>query len=232
MQVTIIHGQNHKGSSYHIGRKLLEKINNVTLVNEFFLPKDLNHFCLGCYKCIEGNENCPFFEEKNIIMHAVENSDLLIFTTPTYCLAPSAPIKSFIDLTFTYWMSHRPSKCMFSKKALVIATAAGTGAKQAVKQIKKTIFYWGVPWIKGYGISVQAMNWDGVSEKKKKKIESDVIKIANTVNRVKNPKVGIKTQFVFWMMGNMQKANWGSSPFEKQYWSEQGWLEKERPWKK
>ena len=53
-------------------------------------------------------------------MTEVESADILIFTTPTYCLRASAPMKSFIDLTFNYWMSHRPRKCMFSKKAIVI----------------------------------------------------------------------------------------------------------------
>ena len=50
-------------------------------------------------------------------MKEVESDDVLIFTTPTYCLRSSAPMKSFIDLTFNYWVAHRPRKCMFSKKA-------------------------------------------------------------------------------------------------------------------
>ena len=29
----------------------------------------------------------------------------------------------------------------------------------------------------------------------------------------------------------MQKANWGASPEEKEYWKKQGWLENARPWK-
>ena len=46
-------------------------------------------------------------------------------------------MKAFMDLTFTYWMSHRPRACMFSKKAVVISTAAGTGTKSAIKDIAK-----------------------------------------------------------------------------------------------
>lgn len=168
MNIVLIHGQNHKGSSYHIGRMIAEKVNVEKEITEFFLPKDLNHFCLGCYKCIEGDHNCPFYEEKKRIMDAVETADLLIFTTPTYCLRASAPMKSFIDLTFTYWMSHRPRACMFSKKAVVVSTAAGSGAKSATKDISAALFYWGVPYIKTLGVALQAMNWDMVSEKKKK----------------------------------------------------------------
>ena len=72
-------------------------------------------------------------------MDAVEAADLLIFTTPTYCLHASAPMKSFLDLTFTYWMPHRPRKCMFSKKAVVVSTAAGSGAKSAPKDITSAL---------------------------------------------------------------------------------------------
>lgn len=55
MKITLIHGQNHKGSTYHIGKMLAEKFEGVT-ITEFFLPKDLEHFCLGCYQCIEAEE--------------------------------------------------------------------------------------------------------------------------------------------------------------------------------
>lgn len=46
MKTVIIHGQNHKGSSYNIGRALANKVETEDEITEFFLPKDLNHFCL------------------------------------------------------------------------------------------------------------------------------------------------------------------------------------------
>ena len=167
MKIVMIHGQNHKGSTYKIGRMIANKISREDDIVEFFLPRDLNHFCLGCYACMEDVTKCPFYEEKNKIMTAVESADLLIFTTPTYCLRASAPMKSFIDLTFNYWMIHRPRKCMFSKRAIVVSTAAGIGTKSAIKDITTTLLYWGVPSVITYGISVQAMNWTGVADKKK-----------------------------------------------------------------
>lgn len=230
MKITIIHGQNHKGNTYHIGQMLIDQIKGDKEVTEFFLPKDLNHFCMGCYKCIEDDSDCPFYKEKKIITDGIERADLLIFTTPTYCMRASAPMKSLIDFTFTYWMSHRPRACMFTKKAVVISTAAGGGAKQAAKDITNALFYWGVPFIKTYAVSVHAMNWERVPEKKKRKIEKDIVKLAAVISRVKVPKVGIKTKFVFQMMGGMQKANWNASPSEKEYWQKNGWLDKKRPW--
>ena len=231
MNIVLIHGQNHKGSTYHIGRMIADKITTKNEITEFFLPKDLNHFCLGCYRCIEGDQNCPFHEEKKRIMDAVETADLLIFTTPTYCLRASAPMKSFLDLTFTYWMSHRPRACMFSKKAVVVSTAAGAGAKSATRDISTALFYQGVPYIKSIGVALQAMNWDMVSEKKKDKLDMITTKLAEKLSN--NPKtfVGLKTRFIFFVMGKMQAAGMGSSIIEKAYWQENGWLDKKRPWK-
>lgn len=176
MKITIIHGQNHKGSSYHIGRMAANKLANDAEIAEYFLPQDLPHFCLGCYSCIEDESKCPFYEKKKTILESMEEAEILIFTTPTYCLHASAPMKSFMDLTFTYWMSHRPRKCMFHKKAIVISTAAGNGTKSAIKDITSMLLYWGVPVVKTYGISVQAMSWEQVSDKKKAVIEHDVKK--------------------------------------------------------
>lgn len=232
MKITIIHGQNHKGSSYQIGRILIEKMGPDVDVTEFFLPRDLNHFCTGCYQCIEDDEKCPFAKDKHVITSSIEMADLLIFTTPTYCMRASAPMKSLIDLTFTYWMPHRPRASMFRKKAVVISTAAGMGMKAAMKDITTSLFYWGVPYIQTYGMAVQAMNWAGVHVKKKAKIDADMTKLANKLRVIGIPRVGLKTKLMFLLMMKMQKDGFGSSVVEKQYWNDMGWLGKQRPWNK
>ena len=169
MKIVMIHGQNHKGSTYHIGRFLAEALTDEENIREFFLPGDLNHFCLGCYACIDEEERCPFYGEKKVIADAMEAADMLVLTTPNYCMAPSAPMKAFLDLFFQYWISHRPRKSMFSKKAVVISTTAGMGARQAIRPVKRAMAYWGIPCIKTYGLAVQASCWAEVAEEKKEK---------------------------------------------------------------
>ena len=234
MEVVIIHGQNHKGSSYNIGRALADKISTEDKITEFFLPRDLNHFCLGCYKCLESETKCPFYNEKQIIESAIESAKLLIFTTPTYCMRASAPMKSFIDLTFINWMPHRPKAYMFQKKAVVISTAAGTGTKKAIKDITDCLFYWGVPYIKTLGFNVQAMCWEDVSVHKKQKMEKSINRLSNTLKKVKNPKVGFKTKFIFYLMRlNINNKKYISTPLADDYWywHHNGWFGKNRPWK-
>ena len=232
MKITLIHGQNHKGSSYNIGKMLVDKINKANEVKEFFLPQDLgNIFCVGCYKCIKKTEACPYFAQKQNIMESVLDSDLIILTSPTYCMMPSAPLKAFIDLTFTYWMVHRPDERMFNKKAVVISTAAGSGAGKVTKDIANVLFFWGIPKIRRLGFALQAENWESVAQKKKDKIQKVIAKLAVDFSGNKKVRVGFKTRFMFNIMRMMQKNGMGSSPEEKEYWQAKGWLGNGRPWK-
>ena len=231
MNIAIIHGQNHKGSSYHTGRLLVDQIPGEHEIAEFFLPRDLNHFCLGCYRCIERDEDCPWYEQKQAIVNAMERADLLVFTTPTYCMAPSASMKALFDLTFTMWMSHRPRGSMFRKKAVVISTSAGSSTAGAIKGIAQNLVFWGVPEIYRYGARMEAMNWESAKPKVKQKIENDMARLAKRLGKNTPARVGIKTRFLFFMMAGMQKANYSASPVEKEYWQNQGWLGKARPWK-
>ncbi|HOO75224.1 MAG TPA: hypothetical protein PLS66_08015, partial [Tepiditoga sp.] len=97
--------------------------------------------------------------------------------------------------------------------------------------VKDSLFYWGVPYIKTYGVGVQAMNWGMVKPKKKEKIEKNLTKIAANIKKTKKTHVGIKTKFIFNIMKLMHSAGLDSSPVEKEYWNERGWLGKNRPWK-
>lgn len=230
MKIVMLNGQNHKGSTYHIGRLIADKIEGENEITEFFFPRDLNHFCAGCYMCIEDVSLCPFYSEKKKIIDAIDTADILIVTTPTYCMHMSAPLKSFFDLTFDMWMSHRPMKSMFSKKAVIVSTSAGAGVKSAMKDVEDCLFYMGVPKIIKFGMAVQAMNWDGVATDKKKIIDKKADIIAKKLCAKEKPSAGIKTRFMFHMMGMMQKKGWNSSQVETEYWKENGWLDGKKPW--
>ena len=61
MKITVIHGQSHKGSTYNIARQLCDKLGGE--VTEFFLPRDLGEFCLGCGGCFVDETKCPHYEK-------------------------------------------------------------------------------------------------------------------------------------------------------------------------
>lgn len=228
MKTVIINGQNHKGSTYHIGISLAKKLSNDDEITEFFLPRDLNHFCLGCYSCMKDLTICPYYDEKRVIADAMENADLLILTSPNYCMLPSAPMKSFVDFFYQYWLPHRPQADMFKKKAVVISTTAGMGAGKVCTQLKRTLAYWGVPYIKKYAIAVQASGWNDVSQKKKDKIEKDITRLAKSIKTAKVKKPSPYIRFMFNMM-SLAKKN-PDDP-ESEHWKNQGWLDGKKPWK-
>ena len=230
MKIVMIHGQNHKGSTYHMGRILAEKLADETNITEFFLPRDMPHFCVGCYSCIEDEAKCPFWKEKRVMLEAMEQADLFIFTSPNYCLAPSGAMKSFLDFLFDCWMVHRPKEWMFQKRAVVLTASAGASCRKAIQPIKDSLFYWGVPYVKSYGLAVQAANWGMVKPERKAKIEKKLVRLAGEIDGSNPPRIGFKTKFIFNVMRMTHIKGWDSSPREKEYWEERGWLGKKRPW--
>ena len=159
-------------------------------------------------------------------------ADLIVLTTPNYCMMPSAPLKAFIDLFYTYWLSHRPQEEMFSKRAVVISTAAGTGAAKAAALAANCLSNWGIPQVVKYGQNVHASGWETMPAAKKSRIMKDMEKLAKKLSQNKPVKVGVKTRVMFWLFGVMQKKNRGASPSEKEYWENKGWLSGKKPWKK
>lgn len=232
MHVFLLHGQNHKGTTYHMGRTLAEKLADAGSIIEFFLPRDLPHFCLGCYSCIADETKCPFWGEKQRILSAMEQSDILIFTTPNYCLSPSGAMKSFIDLFFDLWMVHRPKEWMFSKRAVIFSASAGAPCKKAIAPVKSALRNWGISEIRTFGCAVQAKDWQSVKPMKKAKIEKRIDAMAKKLSNGKAPHVGISTRFLFSMMRMMHQKGWDSSPVERLYWQQKGWLGRGRPWGK
>lgn len=228
MKITLIHGQNHKGSTYHIARMTADKIGGS--VEEFFLPKDFSAMCSGCFACMnKGMKYCPHYEQTGRIFDSMLASDVIIIGSPTYVLEMTGQLKCFFDHLFSAWLSHSPEKAMFSKTAVVISTAAGLGMSGVTKSLAKQLFYLGIPKVYRIPQRVAAMSWDEV--KKKEQISAKADKIAcKIVASSGRARPGLKLRFMFLMMRQMHKNNnW--APLDKKHWDDNGWLGKARPWK-
>jgi len=227
MKIALIHGQNHKGSTYHIARMAAEKIGGG--IEEFF-PKDYGAGCLGCHACMEkGMEFCPHYDRIGPVIDSMLAADVIVIGSPTYVLEMTGQLKSLFDHLFSAWLSHRPEKVMFSKTAVAVSTAAGMGMSGVAKSIAKQLFYMGVPKVYRIPVRVAATSWDMV--KRKERIGAKAASIAQKI-AAKSGKVkpGPKLRFMFLMMRQMHKKNtW--SPLDKKHWEDMGWLESGRPWK-
>ena len=227
MKICMIHGQNHKGSTYHIGKMLGDKLGGE--VTEFFLPRDFSEFCCGCTQCFMKSETlCPHYEKLRPLTEAIDDADLLIFTSPVYVYHCTGSMKAFLDHYGWRWILHRPEEKMFSKQAVAISTAAGAGMKTTCKDITDSFRFWGVGKYYSYGAAVMATAWNEIKPEKKRKIENDIESLAAKINsahgKVKPP---LRTKAFFELNSRLFK---GISPADKEYWKSKGWTENARPW--
>ena len=233
MKIVMINGTMRKESTYHIGKQLISKLEKEeNEVIEFFLPKDLPKFCVGCAQCFMKSETlCPHYEYTKVISDAIEKADILVFASPVYVYHTSGQMKTLLDHFGHQWMVHRPKASMFQKQAVLISTAAGGGMKSANKDIKDSMNFWGVGRTYTYGIGVGAIAWKDVSEKKKEKIAKDIAVIANKVKKnAHRVKPSFKVKANFYIMRQIHKKI-GFSAIDVAHWKDQGWLDKSRPWK-
>lgn len=231
MKIAVLHGQNHKGSTYHITQMYLDHFKeNDTPIDEFYFTN--NSSCIGCFNCImKGVDKCPHYTQNHDIIVALEQADFIIIESPCYCMGVTGQLKIFLDHFAYRWMSHRPYSGMYSKVGLCICTAAGGGSRKVTKDLKQNMFYWGIPSIFRYSINIGASNWKDVSDSKKQKIQLEVQHKSKKIkHKIEHPHVPIKLKVVFLIMRFIQKNNnWNIT--DKNHWEAQGWLDNKRPWK-
>lgn len=230
MNITIINGQNHKGTTYHIGKMLADKLGGK--VTEFFLPKDFNSFCIGCNNCFMKSEKmCPHHKSLEPVTKAIDDADVIILTSPVYVYHTTGAMKALLDHYGYRWMVHRPNGKMFTKQAVCISTAAGAGMKSTNKDMADSLFFWGVAKIYKLGYAVRAISYNEVNEKILAKIDKDTSALANKIkSNCGKVKPNIKTKCFFEIMSIMNKGK-GMNESDNEYWKANGWTENIRPWK-
>jgi len=229
MKIVIINGVNHKGSTNHIARQIADKTGGE--IKEFFLPRDFGEFCLSCNQCFMKNEElCKDYLKLKPITEAMDEADVIILASPVYVYHASGAMKAFLDHYGYMWMAHRPKECMFKKQGVVVSTAAGAGMKSTNKDMADSLFFWGVAKTYKVGFAVRAINWDGVTEKRKNKVDKKTTKIAKKlVKRNGKVKPGFKTKAFFFLMHLLERKGWNDA--DVNYWKDKGWTGKKRPWK-
>lgn len=229
MKIALIHGQNHKGSTYHIARMLAEKLGGE--ITEFFLPRDFNRFCTGCTSCFMKSETlCPHYEMLKPITAAMDAADVIILDSPVYVYHVTGSMKAFLDHYGYRWMIHRPEESMFRKQAVCISTAAGAGTKSTNRDMADSLYFWGVGKIHRYGTNIRATSYQQLPLKKQMQIQKDITALAEKIRKNQGKiKPGPKTKGFFQIVRMIQKKGWNEADIN--YWKEKGWDKKERPWK-
>ncbi len=237
MKITVINATEVKGITFKAKEIFLEQFKDAE-ITEFYLPKDCPAFCCGCKTCIlKGEDKCKDFEYIQKIDKSIKEADLLVFPSPAYVFHTTGAMKAMLDHFAYRWMPHRPSKEIFTKRAVVITQCLGSGEKSAAKDIKDSLAWWGVSAV--YSTSFKLMseiNWSKIPQKKQQAITNKITKLAIKVAKIdfsKPAKANLATKLKFYMVRMLQTSLGKKDPeyVDYNYWKEQGWLDKVRPWK-
>ena len=233
MKVCVIHGSNRKGNTdktIEIVKKVLDQQGEISYT-DFYLPKDLPHFCIGCFACLQTGEyagqNCPHKEYTHPILKGMLESDGLIIASPSYALSESAQVKTLLDHFAATYMNHRPNEEMFDKIALVISTAAGAGTGRVVSTISRNMLFWGVKRTIKCKINMFAKDWDQMEASRRTKAEALLERRAKTFfHALENRDCihhGISNRFLRYIFTKLVKSYADTEP-DKIYWKAKGWI--------
>jgi len=233
MEICVIHGSNRKGNTDKTINIIKEELNSFEEIvySDIYLPKDLPHFCAGCFACLRtgdyAGQNCPHKQYTHSIMEKMLRSDGIIVASPCYALAETAQIKAFLDHFACTYINHRPNEEMFYKIGFVVSTAAGAGTGRVVSTISRNLLFWGMKRIVKCRIHLWAGDWEDMSSKKRAKAEKLLQNKARqfymrTKNRYTlNASLYSKgLRFIFKRLVN----SYPDSEPDKIYWKSKGWL--------
>ena len=225
MKIVVLHGQSHKGSTWHVTRLLLDELSEETDAIAEFQTNDIKP-CLGCFSCIVKDEAlCPHRAIVGEIIENIEQADVIISESPNYCMGMSGQLKMFFDHMGYRWMSHRPHPSMRRKIGIAISTTAGMGAGKVTKDMARQMFWWGVAKTYRLPFTVAAMGWAEVKEERKVRLKKRAKKLAlKTIKRLRKVKPGIRSRFIFGMMRTMQKGKVSWNQVDRKHWEDNGWI--------
>lgn len=233
MKLAVIYGTSKKqrSTTYNLAQKAIEVLKEKDEVKEIWLPKDMNHFCQGCFQCFNGKrEKCGAYAQIEPIRKIIDEAEVIIFAVPVYVYHVPGQVKALLDHFGWQWMVHQINGKMFSKQAFIITTCAGTGTKSTVKDIKDNMDFWGVGKVYEFAESVRAADWEGVKPDNKVKYEKEIVKISNKIMSNKGKvKPRLKVKLNFYQFRMLQKKI-NLSEVDRAHWDRQGYLGNKRPW--
>ena len=235
MKITVINGTEVKGCTYHIKETFLAPLRGRNEITEFYLPRDMPHFCCGCKTCFfEDAGRCPHAKEVGPIWAAIKEADLLVFTAPVYTLGIPAGLKALLDHFAVRWMVHRPEPAIFSKSAVIITSSVGAAfmTKPSQRDVVNALAWMGVSRIRRLAIGLmEGVIWDELSDKRREKIENKVRRFGQKHVDIRPSGKSPATRVKFFICKTLhavvlKKEDVPSA--DNRHWIEQGWL-KARP---
>lgn len=239
MKITVINGTEKHGATYKLKEMFLEEFRTVAEITEFYLPKDCPAFCMGCTNCFTRGENtCKDHTYINAVETSLLQADLIVMTSPAYVMHATGAMKALLDHFAYRWMPHRPATEMFGKRAVIITQCLGAGAKSTAKDIEHSLSWWGISKIGVFcGALMGDIVWDNLPAKKRKELTGGINKLARKFIKIDyskpaHTKLVTKIKFAFCRLIQKSIRKNIATSLDSDYWNNNGWLDKKRPWKK
>jgi multimeric flavodoxin WrbA len=224
MRIVVLHGQIHHGVTWHLLQALLaglqapdDSLQEFTLNN---LPS-----CTGCFTCFKVDEaRCPHRAQYGRIIEAIEAADIVIATSPTYCMEMSGQLKTFFDHMAYRWAPHRPHPAMWNKVGIAISSTVGAGAGNVVRSIARQFMWWLIPRRYTLALALQAANWAEVAPEKQVRAARQAEALGRKIRQRGLPKrMGLLQRLIHFGIGmGVRSGKWLARDTE--YWLAQGWV--------
>ena len=228
MKVVVFHGSPRKGNTYTATKLFMDELSRCGEVSysEFFLPKDVPEFCMGCQLCLSNSrEKCPHACYIDPIYQKIMDADALVFATPHFgACSMSGGMKTLLDHLDFLTLTVAPRREIFSKKAFVLST--GTGSVAAIQPIKKYLKNWGINRVYSIGIRMFIDKWDKMTADKQKKQEKIIRQAARKFYFVKKKAPYISSLFMYQMNKFILKKYVGEGNYPFEYWKANGYFDK------
>ncbi len=238
MKIVVINGTEKQGVTFRLKELFLQRFQGADII-EYYLPKDCPSFCVGCTNCFfKGENKCKDFAYISKIEQSIIQADLIVMTSPVYVMHATGAMKALLDHFAYRWLSHRPAPEMFGKRAVIITQCVGSGAKSTTKDMKHSLSWWGISKIGVFnGVLISEIIWDKLPENKCKHLTNKINRLACRFAKINYAKPAhtklitkIKFQLCRFIKKQLEKN--GDKGLDNQYWHENGWINKSRPWKK
>ncbi len=113
----------------------------------------------------------------------------------------------------------------------------GAGGGSAAKDIKDSLSWWGVSSIRVCSFKLMSeIRWERISEKKRRQMTAKLVNTADKIKRIdysQPARTSLITKCRFYVVRMFQTGLGKADPeyTDYKYWKNNGWIDKERPWK-
>lgn len=227
MKVAVVLGNvREKSNCLYFARELEKYMKEIGEADfEYIFLKSRNiKGCIGCQACYgRGEKYCPLNDDMKDIKEILKSCDGFIMVSPTYVMNVTYMMKNFIDRLS--YLCHRPE--FFGKKVFLLSTAGRMGTGTALKLMSYPVTAWGCSVSGRLGINMYDYNNSiKYKDRMEREIRKDAQKFYAALRERDLPRPGVFDLIGFQMKKKRYAEKDIQSTYDKHYWSEKGWLDK------